>query len=147
MKQRVDEKEGKQRLVSEGGEKDLAAPMMELLDRFMEQMEAMAKELRRISGGIWALAEGVGKLAEVMERLEKVGAEKAENEVETEFVQKADKGTETEILLEEESEDDSKEKKEEDKAENGDKEMDGDCQGFTKSHSGLGPNRLRPQGL
>jgi hypothetical protein len=30
-------------LVSEEGEEDLAAPMMELSDGFMEQMEAMAK--------------------------------------------------------------------------------------------------------
>jgi hypothetical protein len=45
MKQRVDKKEGKQRLVLEGGEENLAAPMIELSDGFMEQMEAMAKEL------------------------------------------------------------------------------------------------------
>jgi hypothetical protein len=55
-----------------------------------------------------------------------VGAEKVEKEVETESVQIADKGMETEILSEEESEDDSEEEKEEDKAENGDKEMDRD---------------------
>jgi hypothetical protein len=89
-------------------------------------MEAMAKELKRISGGIWALVEGVGKLMEVMERSEKVGAEKAEKEVEMEPVQKVDKGMEMENLSEEESEDDSEEEKEEDKVENGDKEMDGD---------------------
>jgi hypothetical protein len=42
--------------------------------------------------------------------------------VETELVQKADKGMETKILSEEESEDNS----EEDKEEDGNKEMDGD---------------------
>jgi hypothetical protein len=110
----------------EGGEEDLVAPMMELSDGFMQQMEAMAKELRRISGGIWALVEGVGKLAEVMEWSEKVGVKKVEKEVETKFVQKADKGMETEILSEKESKDDSEEEKEEDKVENGDKEMDRD---------------------
>jgi hypothetical protein len=65
-------------------------------------------------------------LAEVRERSEKVGVEKVEKEVEMEFVQKADKGTKTEILSEEESEDDSEEEKEEGKVENGDKEMDRD---------------------
>jgi hypothetical protein len=126
MKQRVEKKEGKQRLVLEGGEENSAAPMMELSDGFMEQMEAMAKELKRISGGIWALVEGVRKLTEVMKRSEKVGVEKAEKEVEMEPVQKADKGMETEILSEEESENDSEEEKEEDKVENRDKEMDRD---------------------
>jgi hypothetical protein len=38
MKQRVEKKEGKQRLVLEGGEEDLAAPIMELSDEFMEQI-------------------------------------------------------------------------------------------------------------
>jgi hypothetical protein len=92
MKRRIDKKEGQWRLVSEGGEEDLAAPMIKLSDGFMEQMEAMAKELRRISERIRALVEGVGKLAEVTEWLEKVGVEKVEKEVETEFIQKADKG-------------------------------------------------------
>jgi hypothetical protein len=126
MKWRVDKKEGKRRLVSKGGEEDLVAPMMELTDGLMEQMEAMVKELRRISGGIWTLVEGVGKLMEVMEWLEKMGAEKVEKGVEMEIIQKVDKGIETEILLKEESKDNSKEEKEEDKVGNGDKEMDGD---------------------
>jgi 23S rRNA A1618 N6-methylase RlmF len=104
MEQRIDKKEGKQRLVLEGGEEDSVAPMIELIDGSMEQMEAMAKELRRISGGIWALVKGVGKLMEVMERLKKMGAEKVEKEVETEIIQKGNKRMETEILSEEESE-------------------------------------------
>jgi hypothetical protein len=122
MKWRAEKKEGKQRLVSEEEEENSAAPMMELSDGFMEQIEAMAKELRRISGGIQALVEGVGKLGEVMEQLEKVGVEKVEKKVETEPVQKVDKGMKTEILLEEESEDNSEEDKEQDE----DKEMDRD---------------------
>jgi hypothetical protein len=76
MKRRTEKKEGKWRLVLEEGEENLVASIMELSDRFMEQMEAMAKELRRISRGIRALVEGVGKLAEVMERSEKVGGRK-----------------------------------------------------------------------
>jgi hypothetical protein len=86
MKWRLDKKEGKQRLVLEGGEEDSMAHMMELSDGFMEQMEAMAKELRRISGEIRVSVEGVEKLMEVMERSEKVGVKKAEKEVETDFV-------------------------------------------------------------
>jgi hypothetical protein len=102
------------------------APMMELTDGFMKQMEAMEKELRRIGGGIWALVKGVGKLTEVMEQSEKMGTEKAEKEVETEIIQKVDKGMKMEIFSEKESEDNSEEEKEEDKKGNGDKEMDGD---------------------
>jgi hypothetical protein len=86
MKWRVEKKEGRQRLVSEDGEENSAAPMMELSDGFIEQMETMAKELRRISGEIWALVEGVGKLADVMEWSERVGVEKVEKEVEMEPV-------------------------------------------------------------
>jgi hypothetical protein len=126
MKQKTDKKEGKQRLVLEGAEEDLVAPIMELSDESMEQMEAMAKELRRIGGGTWALVEGVERLTEVMEWLEKMGMNKAEKEVETENVQRVDKGMEMEIMSEEESEEDSDGEKEEDKKENRDKEMDGD---------------------
>jgi hypothetical protein len=50
IKQRIGKKEGKQRIVSEGREENLPAPMMELSDGFMEQVEAIAKELRNISG-------------------------------------------------------------------------------------------------
>jgi hypothetical protein len=32
----------------------------------MEQVEAMVKELRKISGGIGALIEGIGRLTEVV---------------------------------------------------------------------------------
>jgi hypothetical protein len=71
MKWKTDKKEGRQRLVSEGVEEDLVAPIMELSDEFIEQMEAVVKELKKI--GIWALVEGVGKLTEVMEQSERMG--------------------------------------------------------------------------
>jgi hypothetical protein len=44
---------------TENGEKNSAAPIMELSDGFIEQVKAMAKELKNISGGIWALVEGI----------------------------------------------------------------------------------------
>jgi hypothetical protein len=122
----LEKNEGKKRMVSEGVEEGLVAPMIELSDGFMEQMKAIMKELRRIGGGIWALVEGVGKLMEVMERSEKMEVNKAEKEVETETIQKVDKGIETEILLEEESEEDSDGEKEEDKDANGDMKMEED---------------------
>jgi hypothetical protein len=66
LRRKVSEKkEGKKRMVSEGLEEGSVAPL-ELSDRVMEQVEAMAKELRNISGGIWALVEGVGKLTEAV---------------------------------------------------------------------------------
>jgi hypothetical protein len=47
LKQKIlEEKEGKRRLLSEGLEEGSVAPL-ELSDRVMEQVEAMAKELRR----------------------------------------------------------------------------------------------------
>jgi hypothetical protein len=125
MKQKTD-KEGRWRLVLEGVEENLAAPIMELSDGFMEQMEAMVKELRKIGGGIWALVKGVGKLMEIMEQLERMEMSKVEKEVEIENVQRVNKGTVTEIMSEEGSEEDSEGEKEEDKEGNRDKEMDGD---------------------
>jgi hypothetical protein len=96
IKQRIEKKEGKQRLVSEGGEENSAAPMMELLDGFMEQMEAMAKELKNISGGIWVLVEGIRRLTEVVEEIGKEEVRKEDKETETEDVQRMDKQTEME---------------------------------------------------
>jgi hypothetical protein len=47
LKRKISEKkEGKRRLLSEGLEEGSVAPL-ELSDRVMEQVEAMAKELRR----------------------------------------------------------------------------------------------------
>jgi hypothetical protein len=62
----------------------------------MEQVEAMAKELRKISRGIWAFVEGVGRLMEVVEELGRKEVEKMDKEIETEDVQKVDKQMETE---------------------------------------------------
>jgi hypothetical protein len=60
LKRKMSEKkEGKRRLLSEGLEEGSVAPL-ELSDGVMEQVEAMAKKLRRISGGIEALVEVVG---------------------------------------------------------------------------------------
>jgi hypothetical protein len=52
-------------MMSEGAEEGSVAPL-ELSDGVMEQVEAMVKELRRISGGIKALMEGVGRLTEAV---------------------------------------------------------------------------------
>jgi hypothetical protein len=71
----LEKKEGKRRMLLEGIEEESVAPL-ELSDRVMEQVEAMAKELRRISGGIQALVEGGGRLMEVVIRLGKKEVEK-----------------------------------------------------------------------
>jgi hypothetical protein len=57
LKQKMlEKKEGKRRMLSEGIEEGSVA-LLEHSDGVMEQVEAMAKELRRISGGIEALVE------------------------------------------------------------------------------------------
>jgi hypothetical protein len=125
LRRKISEK--KERMVSEGLEEGSMAPMMELSDGFMEQVEAIAKELRSISGGIWALVEGVGKLMEVMEGDGKEVIRKEDKETETEGVQKMDKQMETE-RREEESEDEEEseeeEEKEDDGKEDGEQEME-----------------------
>jgi hypothetical protein len=78
-------------LVPEGREENLAVPMMELSDGFMEQVEAIAKELRNIGGGIWVLVEGIRKLTEMVEGVGKEGVRKEDKEMETEVVQRMDK--------------------------------------------------------
>jgi hypothetical protein len=127
VKRRVEKKEGKWRLVSEGREKNSAAPMMELSDGFMEQVEAIAKELRNIGRGIWVLVEGIGKLMEVVEGVGKEGVRKEDKETETEVVQRMDKQTETERReedSEEEEESEEEEGKEDDGKEDRDQEME-----------------------
>jgi hypothetical protein len=122
-----EKKEGKKRMVSEGLEEGSVAPMMELSDGFMEQVEAIAKELRSISGGIWALVEGVGKLTEAMEGVRKEETRKEDKETETEGVQKMDKQTETERREEEskeEEESEEEEEKEDEGKEDGEQEME-----------------------
>jgi hypothetical protein len=121
-----EKKEGKKRLMSEGLEEGSAA-LLELSDRVMEQVEAMAKELRNISGGIWALVEGIRKLTEVVEGVGKKGIRKEDKETETEDVQRMDKQTEMERREEDsegEEESEEEEGKEDDGKEDGDQEME-----------------------
>jgi hypothetical protein len=127
LRQKVSEKkEGKKRMVSEGLEEGSVAPL-ELSDGVMEQVEAMAKELRRISGGLLALVEGVGKLMEAVVGLGKKEGRKEDKETEMEGVQKMDKQTETESWedeSEEEEESEEEKEKEDDGKEDGDQEME-----------------------
>jgi hypothetical protein len=121
-----EKKEGKKRMVSEGLEEGSVAPL-ELSDGVMEQVEAMAKELRRISGGLLALVEGVGKLTEAVVGLGKKEERKEDKETETEDVQRMDKQTETERReedSEEEEESEEEEGKEDDGKEDGNQEME-----------------------
>jgi hypothetical protein len=121
-----EKKEGKKRLMSEGLEEGSVA-LLELSDRVMEQVEAMAKELRKISGGLLALVEGVGKLTEVVAGLGKKEGRKKDKETEMENVQRMDKQTEMERREEDsEGEEESEEEvgKEDDGKEDGDQEME-----------------------
>jgi hypothetical protein len=93
--------------------------MMELSDGFMEQVEAIAKELKNISGEIWALVEGIGRLTEVVEGVGKEGVRKEDKETETEDVQRMDKQTETE-KREEDSEEEEKRRRQEGRRRSGD---------------------------
>jgi hypothetical protein len=95
LKRKISEKkEGKKRMLSEGLEEGSVASL-EFLDGVMEQVEAMAKELRNISGGLLALVEGVGKLMEAVVGLGKKEGRKEDKETETEGIQRMDKQTET----------------------------------------------------
>jgi hypothetical protein len=121
-----EKKEGKKRLMSEGLEEGSVAPL-ELSDGVMEQVEAMAKELRKISGGIWALVEGVGKLMEAVVGLGKKEGRKEDKETETEDVQKMDKQTETERREEDSKDEEESEEeggKEDSRKEDRDQEME-----------------------
>jgi hypothetical protein len=121
-----EKKEGKKRMVSEGLEEGSAAPL-ELSDGVMEQVEAMAKELRNISGGILALVEGIRKLTEVVEGVGKEGIRKEDKETETEDGQRMDRQMETERREEdsgEEEESEEEEGKEDDGKEDRDQEME-----------------------
>jgi Mg-chelatase subunit ChlI len=105
LKRKGTEKKTGQRVMGDV-EKGSVAPL-ELSDRVMEQVEVMAKELRKISGRIWAFVEGVRKLMEVVEEMRKKEAKKVDKEMETESVQKVDKQTEMK-----KKEEDSKEEEE-----------------------------------
>jgi hypothetical protein len=121
-----EKKEGKKRLMSEGLEEGSVAPL-ELSDGVMEQVEAMAKELRNISGGLLALVEGVRKLMEVVVGLGKMEGRKEDKEMETEDVQRMDKQMETERREEDsegEEESEGEVGKEDDGKEDRDQEME-----------------------
>jgi hypothetical protein len=122
----MEKREGKQRVASEGKEENLMGPMMELSDGFMEQVEVIAKELRNISGGIWALVEGIRKLTEVVEGVGKEGVRKEDKEMETEDVRRIDKQTEMKRREEDSEEEESEEEKgkEDSGKEDGDQEME-----------------------
>jgi hypothetical protein len=114
LKRKGSEKRAEQRVMEDVDEGPIA--LLELPDRVIEQVEAMAKELRRISGGIWALVEGIGKLMEVMEGLGKEEMRKVDKVTETEEVQRVNKQMEMEEKEEdsegkEESEEEVEEKK------------------------------------
>jgi hypothetical protein len=120
----LEKKEGKRRMLSEGLEEGSVAPF-ELLDGVMEQVEAMAKELRRISGGIKVLAEVVGRLTEVVMGLGKKEVEKEDKGTETEIVRMVDQEVATEIVEEgSESEEEEEEEGDEAEKEDGDQEME-----------------------
>jgi hypothetical protein len=123
VKWKTSEKEGKRRMLLEGLEEGSVA-LLKLSDGVMEQVEAMAKELRRISRGIEALVEVVGRLTEVVTGLGKKEVEKKDKEIETEIVQKVDWEIATEIV-EDESESEQEEEKEDNGKEDREEEMEG----------------------
>jgi hypothetical protein len=113
----VGEKGGKKKDVVRGNR---GGTSLELSDRVMEQVEAMVKELRRISREIQALVEGVGKLTEVVIGLGKKEVEKKDREIEMETVQRVDWEVKMEIVEEEsegeEGEEEKGDSRKEDKA-------------------------------
>jgi hypothetical protein len=122
----LEKKEGKRRMMSEGLEEGSVAPL-ELSDRVIEQVEAMAKELRKISGGLLALVEGVEKLTEVVVGLEKKEVRKEDKKIEMEGIQRMDKQMETERReedSEEEEESEEEKGKEDGRKEDGDQEIE-----------------------
>jgi hypothetical protein len=131
LKQKLSEKkEGKRRMMSEGLEEGSVA-LLELSDTVMEQVEAMVKELRKISGGLLALVEGVGKLTEVVVGLRKKEVRKEDKEMETEGVQRMDKQTEME-RREEDSEEGEESEEEEGKEDSGKEDRDQEMEEIEK---------------
>jgi hypothetical protein len=124
LKQKMSEKkEGKRRMMSEGLKEGSVAPL-EFSDGVMEQVEVMAKELRKISGGLLALVEGVGKLTEVVTGLGKKKAEKKDKVKEMETVWKVDQEVATEIVEGESESEEEEEEKGEDGMEGGEQETE-----------------------
>jgi hypothetical protein len=106
-----EKKEEKKRVMLEGLEEGSVAPL-EFSDGVMEQVKAMAKGLRNISGGIWALVEGIRRLMEAVEGIGKEGVRKEDKKTETEDVQRMDKQTETEKIKEDSEEEEESEEEE-----------------------------------
>jgi hypothetical protein len=117
LKRKGLEKRVKRRVTEDADEGPIA--LLELFDGVMEQVEMMAKKLRRISRGIWALVEGIGKLTEVVEGMAKEEVRKVDKVTEMEEVQRVNKQTETEEK-EEDSEEEEKSKEEVEKEKKGD---------------------------
>jgi hypothetical protein len=115
-----EKKERKRRMLSEGIEEGSVAPL-ELFDGVMEQVEAMAKELRRISGGIEALVEVVRRLTMGLGKKE---VEKEDKGTETEIVRRVDQEVVTEIVEEESESEEEEEEKGDDGKKDGEEEME-----------------------
>jgi hypothetical protein len=130
----LEKKERKKRMTLERAEEGSVAPL-ELSDGVMEQVEAMVKELRNISGGIKALVEGVGRLTEVVVGLERKEVERKDKETETEDVWRVDRQIETEKEVK-----DSESEEEEEEEEKGDdgKEDEGVSDGMEDGEKGEG---------
>jgi hypothetical protein len=117
LKRKGSEKRVEQRVMEDADEGPIAP--LKLSDRIIEQVEAMAKKLRRISGGIWVFVEGIGKLMEVVEGLGKEEVRKVDKVMEMEEVQRVNKQTETE-KKEEDSEEEEESEEEVEKKKKGD---------------------------
>jgi hypothetical protein len=108
----LEKKEGNKKMALEGVEEGSIVPL-ELLNGVMEQVEVMVKKLRKISGWIKALVEGIRRLTEAVEGLGRKEVEKVNKDTEMEDVQKVDKQTEMEQKAEDSE---GKEKSEEEEA-------------------------------
>jgi hypothetical protein len=126
LKRKGSEKRAERRITEDVDEGPIV--LLKLSDGVMEQVEVTAKELRRISRGIWALVEGIGKLREMVEGLGKEEVRKVDKVMEMEEVQRVNKQMETE-----EKEEDSKE--EEESEEKVEKEKKGDDREESESES------------
>jgi hypothetical protein len=84
LKRKGSEKRAERRVTKDADEGPIA--LLELSDGVIKQVEVMAKELRRLSEGIWALVEGIRKLMEVVEELGKEEVRKVDKVTEMEEV-------------------------------------------------------------
>jgi hypothetical protein len=112
-------------MVSEVDLENVAAPFVELLDGFMEQMELAVGNLGRINEEIWALFDGVKDLVEAMKRKEASETDREQEIVEVGVqmleeleIERVDKKTEMEIM-------EGGDKGDEVEKEDGDQEIEG----------------------